>query len=31
MYAHRTQMTGWANVVRAAISEVLPTFSKTHS
>jgi hypothetical protein len=26
MYAHRTQMTGWSNVVRAAISGVLPTF-----
>jgi hypothetical protein len=24
--AHRTQMTGWGNVARAAISGVLPTF-----
>jgi hypothetical protein len=25
-FAHRTQMTGWSNVVRAVISKVLPTF-----
>jgi hypothetical protein len=24
--AHRTQMTGWSNVVRVVISKVLPTF-----
>ncbi len=27
-FAHRTQMTGWSNVVRAAISAVLPTFRR---
>ena len=25
-FAHRTQMTGWGNVVREAVSDVLPTF-----